>query len=105
MLDLTVYHKQYYEIKVSDTDILHLESPTRKQLKKLMELTKSLNQDNLADADIDMLYEAATMAINKNKENRSYNADQIDVILPFKALEVFFNKYYTWITDNVDQKN
>lgn len=34
MLDLTIYKQRYYQIKLSDNDIINVEPPKRKQLKK-----------------------------------------------------------------------
>ena len=45
MLDLTIYKQRYYQIKLSDNDIINVEPPKRKQLKKILELTKCMNND------------------------------------------------------------
>lgn len=105
MLDLSVYKSQYYPIKINDTLIINLEIPKRKQLKKIMELTKNLNNESLSDEDIDALYEAASIAFNKNKEGKSFTEDELDDILSFNALFAFFEGYYSWVAENVNSKN
>ena len=105
MLDLTIYKSQYYEVKVDEKTIIHLEMPKKKQLKAIMSLTKDLNNDNLTVEDIDSLYEAVLIAFNKNKEGKRFNEDQIEEILGFNSLYAFFDGYYTWVADNLNQKN
>ena len=105
MLDLTMYKSRYYEVKISETETIHIETPKRKQLKTILSLTKGMNKDNISDQDIDSLYEAALIAFNKNKEGKTFNADEIDEILGFNALYAFFEGYYTWVAENVNQKN
>ena len=105
MLDLTIYKKRYYDVKINENDIIHLEPPKRKQLKTILSLTKNMNKDNINDQDIDKLYEAALIAFNKNKENRTFTQEAIDDILGFNALYAFFDGYYTWVAENINQKN
>ena len=70
MLDLSIYKTRYYEVKVDDKLTINLEMPKKKQLKKIMSLTKSLNGDVLNEEDIDSLYDATLIAFNKNKEGK-----------------------------------
>lgn len=90
MLDLTVYKSRYYEVKISESEIIHVEPPKRKQLKKILSLTKNMKAESLDETDIDNLYEAVTLAINKNKENKQYSQDTIDDIFGLNALFAFF---------------
>lgn len=105
MLDLTIYKSRYYEVKIGENNIVHLEPPKRKQLKTILSLTKSLNKENLSDTDIDNLYEAVLIAFNKNKEQKTFSEDDIDEILDFNGLYAFFEGYYSWVAENVNQKN
>lgn len=105
MLDLTIYKQRYYQIKLSDNDIINVEPPKRKQLKKILELTKCMNNDDLTEDDIEKLYEACLLAFNKNKEKREFNIDELDEILDLSSLLAFFDGYYSWIEKNIDQKN
>ena len=105
MLDLTIYKSQYYQVKLDERTILHLALPKKKQLKTIMSLTKDLNNDDLTVEDIDSLYEAVLIAFNKNKEGRRFSEDQIEEIIGFNSLYAFFDGYYTWVADNLNQKN
>ena len=105
MLDLTIYKSRYYQVKINETEIINLESPKRKQLKNILLLTKNLNKENLSDDDKDKIYEALVMAFNKNKEGKVFTIDTIDEIVPLNALYAFFEGYYTWVAENVNQKN
>ena len=105
MLDLTIYKSRYYEVKVGENDIVYLETPKKKQLKVLLSLTKRLDNKNLTEEDIDSLYEAASIAFNKNKEGRKFTEDVIEELLGLNALYDFFKGYYSWVADNVSQKN
>lgn len=49
MLDLTIYKSRYYEVKVDENLIIHLEMAKKKQLKTIMSLTKSLSGDTLTE--------------------------------------------------------
>lgn len=64
-----------------------------------------MNAEKINDQDIDNLYEAALIAFNKNKENWTFSQDAIDDILGFNALYAFFDGYYTWVAENINQKN
>lgn len=105
MLDLTIYKQRYFQIKLSENDIINIEPPKRKQLQKILELTKSINNNDLTESDIDNLYEACLLAFNKNKEQRKFTMEGIDEILDLSSLLAFFDKYYSWIEENIDQKN
>lgn len=105
MLDLTIYKSKYYEVKMSESETIHIEPPKRKQLKKILSLTKNMKAESLDETDIDNLYEALTIAVNKNKENKEYSQETIDDIFSLNTLFAFFDGYYTWVAENLDQKN
>ena len=105
MLDLSVYKSRYYEVKLDENTIINIEPPKRKQLKKILSLTKSINEQNLGESDIDNLYDAAEIALSKNKENKQFSTDDIENYLDLAALVAFFDGYYTWVMENVNQKN
>ena len=105
MLDLSIYKSRYYEVKLDDDVIVNIEPPKRKQLKKVLALTKSMSNESLDESDIDNLYEAAEIAISKNKEGKKFSSDAIEDYLDLAALIAFFEGYYTWVMENVNQKN
>lgn len=105
MLDLTIYKSRYYEVKISESETINLEPPKRKQLKSILSLTKNMNKEELSDEDIDKIYEAAEIAFNKNKEGKTFKVDEIDELIPLNALYDFFEGYYGWVAENINQKN
>lgn len=105
MLDLSIYKSRYYEVKLDENLVVNIEPPKRKQLKKVLSLTKSMSGENLSESDIDNLYEAAQIALSKNKENKSFTAESIEDYLDLAALIAFFEGYYNWVMENVNQKN
>jgi len=105
MLDLTIYKSRYYDVKTNDNEVIHLEIPKKKQLKSLVSLTKNLNSKELNENDIDTLYEASLIAFNKNKEGKVFTEEEIEDILPINSLYAFFNGYYSWVAENINQKN
>ena len=105
MLDLSIYKTRYYEVKLDEGTIVNIEPPKRKQLKKILTLTQSVNDQNFSENDIDNLYEAAEIALSKNKEGKVFTADNIEDYLDLAALVAFFDGYYTWVMENVNQKN
>lgn len=105
MLDLSIYKTRYYEVKLDENTIINIEAPKRKQLKKVLSLTKNVNGQDLDDSDIDNLYEAAEIALSKNKEGKKFAAEEIEEILDLAALVAFFDGYYGWVMENVNQKN
>ena len=105
MLDLTIYKSRYYPVKISETETINLEPPKRKQLKSILSLTKNMNKESLSDDDIDKIYEALLIAFNKNKEGKIFSIETIDEIVPLNAIYAFFEGYYTWVADNINQKN
>lgn len=105
MLDLSVYKSRYYPVKLDTNTIVNIEAPKRKQLKKIISLTKVINEQNLGEEDIDSLYEAAEIALSKNKEGKNFSADTIENYLDLAALVAFFDGYYGWVMENINQKN
>ncbi len=105
MLDLSIYKSRYYEVKLDESTIVNIEPPKRKQLKKILALTQSVNDQNFSENDIDNLYEAAEIALSKNKEGKVFTADNVEDYLDLAALVAFFDGYYTWVMENVNQKN
>lgn len=105
MLDLSIYKTQYYEVKITNSETIHLETPKKNQLKTLLSLTKSIKNEILTEEDIDRLYEAALIAFNKNKENRKFSSDELEEFLSLNALYAFFDGYYSWVAENINQKN
>ena len=64
-----------------------------------------MSNQSLDESDIDNLYEAAQIALSKNKENKSFTAESIEDYLDLAALIAFFEGYYNWVMENVNQKN
>lgn len=105
MLDLTIYKSRYYPVKIGEDETVNLEPPKRKQLKSILSLTKNMNKENLSDEDIDKIYEALLIAFNKNKEGKIFTEEQLDDLVPLNALYDFFEGYYGWVAENINQKN
>ena len=105
MLDLSIYKSRYYEVKLDEKTTVNIEPPKRKQLKKILALTQNVNDQNFSENDIDNLYEAAEIALSKNKEGKVFTAENIEDYLDLAALVAFFDGYYTWVMENVNQKN
>lgn len=105
MLDLSIYKSRYYPVKLDENIIINIEPPKRKQLKKVMSLTKGINEQNISETDVDNLYEAAGIALSKNKENRPFTSEDIEEYLDLSALVAFFEGYYSWVMENIEQKN
>lgn len=89
MLDLSIYKSRYYEVKLDENLVVNIEPPKRKQLKKVLSLTKSMSGENLNKSDIDNLYVAVQIALSKNKENKSFTAESIEDYLDLAALIAF----------------
>ena len=51
MLDLSVYKSRYFPIKLDENNTINIEAPKRKQLKKIISLTKSVNDQNFSEDD------------------------------------------------------
>ena len=105
MLDLSIYKSRYYEVKLDESTTVNIEPPKRKQLKKILALTQNVNDQNFSENDIDNLYEAAEIALSKNKEGKVFTTDNVEDYLDLAALVAFFDGYYTWVMENVNQKN
>lgn len=105
MLDLSIYKSRYYQVKLDENTTINVEPPKRKQLKKIISLTKSITNQQLNEEDIDSLYEAAEIALSKNKEGVEFTPERVEDYLNLNALVAFFEGYYSWVTENVNQKN
>ena len=105
MFDLSIYKQRYFEVKLNNSLTVHIAMPTKKQLKNILSLTENIKDEKITGEGLDKLYSAIFIALNKNKENKKFNLEYVEDNFSITALYGFFDKYFTWVNDNLDQKN
>ena len=105
MFDLSVYKQRYFEVKLNNSLTIHIEMPTKKQHKNILSLTENMKDGKISGEELDKFYSAIVIALNKNKEKKKIEANDIEENFNLTALYGFFDEYYTWVSDNLNQKN
>lgn len=98
MFDINTINRRYFNIKIGG-EILDVEPPKIKVLKKITSLAKSKNEDSIDD-----LAEAVTMILNKNKTNSKVEEEVIDE-LDLDELNEILTAYFGWLSNNKNSPN
>lgn len=107
MFDVTTLSKRYFGLRLTveaddgkrDID-LEIEPPKLKTMKRLMELSKSGEDEN----QIDMLTDAMQKLLSKNKSGYKVPRELIEE-LNFDELQAILEAFLSWIAEVQNQKN
>ncbi|MCL1789949.1 MAG: hypothetical protein FWG40_01110 [Peptococcaceae bacterium] len=86
---------------------MHLNVPTRTDLKKVMAVTGELEEGQEVDEErADSIFDAALLLFNCNKEKIVFTLKEVeDILFDWELVSLFFTEYYAWIQENLNQKN
>lgn len=105
MYDMTNLTTRYFKIKLKDGKELELEPPKLKILRKISKLSKSINNDELAESDIENLSEAISLSLSKNKQKIDISTDYVEDNFDIDEMYDFLFKYYSWVGEIQNSKN
>jgi len=98
MFDLNTINKRYFDIKIGE-NVLEVEPPKLKALKKITALSKVRNEDAIED-----LSDAVHMILNKNKSKKTIS-DEIMDELDLDQLSAILTAYFEWLGKEKTSKN
>lgn len=108
MFDMTKLVTRYFEVTLPNGDVISIEPPTLKGLKKILTLAK-IEKENInveeAEEVFSSLAEGISLAISKNKQNKRYSVEWVTDNMDFDTMTVFLTAYYTWVAETRNEKN
>lgn len=104
MFDMTKLKKRYFDLKLTNGQIIKVEPPRIKVLKKIMSLSK-IDEENIGMEEFNDLVEAASLAFSKNKQNVKLSVAYFDENFDIDSLQDLLKAYFEWIDRVSDSKN
>ena len=105
MYDMSVLVKRYFTITLDDGRTLELEPPKLKVLKKISQLSKLTNSNELTVEDIENLSTAIALSLSKNKSNVKITSDEVEDMFDIDGMYDFLTKYFGWVSEIQNSKN
>lgn len=105
MYDMNTLVKRYFTITLDDGRTLELEPPKLKVLKKISQLSKMTNGNELTVEDIESLSSAIALSLSKNKSNVKITSDEVEDMFDIDAMYDFLTKYFGWVSEIQNSKN
>ena len=105
MYDMSTLVKRYFSITLDDGRTLELEPPKLKVLKKISQLSKLTNGDELTVSDIESLSSAIALSLSKNKSNVKITSDEVEEMFDIDGMYDFLTKYFNWVSEIQNSKN
>lgn len=105
MYDMNTLVKRYFTITLEDGRKLELEPPKLKVLKKISQLSKLNNDNELTTEDIESLSSAISLSLSKNKSNVKITSDEVEEMFDIDGMYDFLTKYFSWVSEIQNSKN
>lgn len=105
MYDMSTLVKRYFTITLDDGRTLELEPPKLKVLKKISQLSKLTNSNELTVEDIESLSTAIALSLSKNKSNVKITSDEVEDMFDIDGMYDFLTKYFGWVSEIQNSKN
>ena len=93
MYDMTSINKRFWDIKFTNGQILSVECPKLKTLRKITDLTKDQDKENL----LENLSNALSLALSKNKQGESITADFVEDNFDIDDITNILTNYFEWV--------
>lgn len=91
MFDMTNIQKRYFDVKLINGQIISVECPKLKTLRKIMDIAKD------KEKTIESLASALEMALSKNKQGSDISADWIEENLDMDDINSLLTDYFNWV--------
>lgn len=106
-LDFTKIKKNYLPITLNDekkTKLLVM-TPTKKMLTELSAMMPESAEEVPGEKDLSALYTLSAKLMSRNKTGTHITGEQLEKILDFEDLIIFFNAYTDFIVETANSKN
>lgn len=100
MLDLSVLKDKTYDIKLENGEVLHINKPTQRMMKTVIEMSEVM-QTGIADLEkIDKLFDFVTTIFNYNRDDKKFKKAQMEDMFDI-AVAMYIVQDYLKFTSNV----
>lgn len=103
ILDLTKIKKSYLPVRLPDSTVINVGTPTKQMYEELVRLDpvlKSLNDDNLDDTleAMSILYDYTALVMSNNREKREITAEYVRTELELEGAIAFVYAFADFIS-------
>ena len=99
MIELSALNMRTFDVKLKSGDILHINPPKIKVLRKIFDLTK--NSEN----DITTLSEATVLVLNCNSGKKVFDTEYVEENLDIKDISQLLQGYFSWVGEIKNNPN
>lgn len=103
MYDMKQLQIRYFKVRLPDGQMLEIEPPKMKVLKKIMAL--STVGDDLTNDDLDGLIEGLSLVLTKNKQSREVTTNWIYENMNIDEVIDLLQAYFLWVAEIRSSKN
>lgn len=106
-LDFNKVKKNYFTITLNNEERTKLQvmTPTKRLLSELATILPETSGGMPSDEDLKSLYNFAAQLMSRNKAGREVTAEELEEILDFEDLIIFFTAYTDFIVGVTNEKN
>lgn len=101
MLDLTTAYSKLYQVKLFDGTVLSLYRPTQKLQKRIIELQKLGSDSSTSALAIDETFNVFTEVINRNKENITFNREELEEDFDYSVALLVIGDYLNYYAKEI----
>jgi hypothetical protein len=100
MFDINSLNVDHFKINLENNEIIDINPPKIKVLKKIMTLTKVTDE-----TAIDEISNAILLILNSNKQGKKFNQDYIDENFTIQNMQEFLKQYIKWVSSIQNNPN
>jgi len=100
MFDINSLNVDHFKINLENNEIIDINPPKIKVLKKIMTLTKVTDE-----TAIDEISNAILLILNSNKQGKKFNQDYIDENFTIQNMQEFLKQYFKWVSSIQNNPN
>lgn len=107
ILDLGIFQKQTFPIRMPDGTLIHIKKPTQKMTISLLNVADVIKDydDDSIEAYVEALYKAAYDILNYNAEGTTFDLECIKSEISLPMLTAIYKGYCDFINEIQNQKN
>lgn len=106
-LDFNKVKKNYLTITLNDEEKTKLlvMTPTKRLLAELTDHLPDTSGGMPSEEDLKALYDFSAQLMSRNKAGRKVTGEELEAVLDFEDLIIFFNAYMDFVLSTVNGKN
>lgn len=109
MLDLSVFQREYLEVKLFDGTTIHIAKPSQRLVIDMMALQQKFTDCSIDESDIQSALtdfnDIICKILNNNKEEKKFTIKYIENNFDLEIGNVFINEYMDFVNQIQNRKN